>query len=68
METMIMLLVYLVVACILFGVAYYVINNIAPEPMRRWLTVILLVIGAIVICYVLLGFVGSGGHIHHLLR
>ncbi len=58
---MIDLLIYFVVAVILFSVAYWVITVLVPEgKVRQLLLVLLAVVGAIVVCYILLSF--TGGH------
>lgn len=54
------ILIYLIVLCLVAWLAYYIVNNLAPEPMRRILNVVLIVIFVIVICYFLLSLVGGG--------
>jgi len=58
---MIYLLIYFVVAVILFSVAYYVVNSLIPDgQVKKLATIVLVVIGAIVVCYILLSFAGEG--------
>lgn len=58
----VMLLVYLLIIGIVLAVAYYIINTLFPEPMRRWAILVLVVLAAIfVIMYVLLPLAGGGG-------
>ena len=54
------LLIYFVVCVILFSVAYWVVNQLLPEPARKFANILLVVIAAIVVCYMLIGFVGGG--------
>lgn len=54
------ILIYLVIIGIVLAVAYYVINNLFPEPFRRWATVILVVVGAVLLIWLLLQLVGGG--------
>ena len=54
------LAIYLLVLLLIGWLFYYLINNIAPEPFRKVLNVVLVVIFVIVVCYFLLGLVGSG--------
>jgi hypothetical protein len=55
------LLVYLVIAVIVFGFAWWVVTNYIPEPMRRFAVLILALIGVIFIVYILLNVVGGAG-------
>lgn len=57
------ILIYLVVVGIVLAVAYYIINSLFPEPFKRWAILVLVVIGAILLIYFLLGLVGGGGPI-----
>lgn len=58
----VMLLVYLLIIGIVLAVAYYIINTLFPEPMKRWAILIMVVLAAIfVILYVLMPLVGGGG-------
>lgn len=58
----VMLLVYLLIIGIVLAVAYYIINNLFPEPMRKWAILVLVVLAAIfIIMYVLLPLAGGGG-------
>ncbi len=64
---MIYLLIYFVVAVILFSVAYYVVNALIPDgQVRKLATIVLVVVGAIVVCYMLLSFAGGSGHLPSL--
>lgn len=53
------LLIYLIIFCVVAWLAYYIVNNLAPEPFRRILNVVLVVVFVIVLCYFLLGLVGG---------
>lgn len=58
----VMLLVWLLIGAIVVAVAYWIINNLIPEPMRRWAWAVVLVIAAIfLIVYILLPLAGGGG-------
>jgi hypothetical protein len=57
------LLVYLVIAIIVFGFAWWAINNFVPEPMRKFAILVMALIGVILIVYLLLGMVGGGAGI-----
>jgi len=57
---MISLLIYLLVLCLVLWLFYYVINTLAPEPFRRVLNVVLMVVGVIILIYFLLNVVGPG--------
>ena len=58
----VMLLVYLLIIGIVLAVAYYIINSLFPEPMRKWAMLVLVVLAAIfIISYVLLPLVSGGG-------
>lgn len=56
-----MLLVYLLLICIVLGVAYWLITNLLPVPFQKWAIGVLIVVVVIVLIYLLLGFVGGGG-------
>lgn len=51
------ILIYLLVICIVIGVAYYLITNFLPEPAKKWGVAILIVIIAIL----LINFLLTGG-------
>ena len=51
------LLIALLIFCLVVWLAYYIINNVLPEPMRKVATVILVVLVVIV----LIGYVSQGG-------
>lgn len=53
------LVIYLIVFLLIFWLFYYIINNLAPEPFRRILNVVLIVIFVIVLCYFQLSMVGG---------
>jgi len=55
------LLIYFIVAVIIFAVLYWVVNSLLPEPVRRIANIVLVVIAAVFICYLLLGMVHGGG-------
>lgn len=62
MPNPVMLLVYLLIIGIVLAVAYYIINSLFPEPMRKWAILVLVVLAAIfIIMYVLLPLAGGGG-------
>lgn len=54
------LLLYLLLFLLVFYAFYYAVNNLAPEPMRRILNVILVLLFLVVLIYFILGLVGSG--------
>lgn len=57
----VMLLVYLLIIGIVLAVAYYIINSVFPEPMRKWALLVLIVLAAIfLITYILLPLAGGG--------
>lgn len=56
---MIGLLLYVLIACIVIGTLYYIINNLLPEPMRKMATVILVVVGAIFLIWILMSLMGG---------
>jgi hypothetical protein len=58
------LLIYIVVALIVFSLLYWLINTLAPEPMRKYAMVALVVIAVIYICYLLLGMAGGAQSFH----
>jgi len=51
------ILIYLLVICIVIGVAYYLITTFLPEPARKWGIAILIVLIAIL----LINFLMTGG-------
>lgn len=53
------LLIWVVIACIVFAVLYWIVNQLIPEPFRRWIIIALVVIGAIVLIKILLQFAGG---------
>lgn len=59
MTGLLSLVIYLLVILLIFWLFYYLINNLAPEPFRKVLNVILIVLGVIVLCYFLLSLVGG---------
>ena len=61
---MVAILIYVLIACIVLGVLYYIINNLLPEPMRRIATVVLVVIAAIFLIWILSSFVGGGASVN----
>lgn len=56
--TLLIFLIYLAVVLLIAWMAYYLINNLAPEPVRRMLNVVLIVVLVIGLCYFLLTLVG----------
>ena len=54
---MVAVLIYLLVFCLVFWLLYYIVNNLAPEPFRRVLNVVLLVVGVIALIFFLLDWV-----------
>jgi hypothetical protein len=67
---MITLLIYLIVFCLLFWLFYYVINTLAPEPFRKVMNVILVVVGCIILIFFLLDYAAPliGAHGPYLPR
>jgi uncharacterized membrane protein len=59
------LLIYVLIACLVIAGLWYVVNNLLPEPMRRFANVILVVLGIIFLIYILGSFLGTG-HSHKL--
>ena len=58
----IILLVWLLIGAIVLAAAYWIINNVIPEPMRRWAWAVVIVVAAIfLITYILLPLAGRGG-------
>jgi len=53
------LLIALVILLLIFWLAYFIINRLAPEPMRGILTTILIVLAVLVIIYWLLSLIGG---------
>lgn len=53
---MIQLLIYILVLCIILALLWYIINTLLPEPLRRFATVIVVVVAAIALIYLLLGY------------
>ena len=55
------LVVYFIIAVILFSLAYWVINTLVPDGQaKKLLTILLVVVAAIFVCYMLYGLVGGG--------
>ena len=61
-------LIILLVVCIAFALAYYIINNVAPEPLRKWLNVLLYVVAGIILIMFLLSLDGVSLGSRPLLR
>ena len=53
------LLIWLLVLCIVIGVAFWIINSFLPEPIRKWAIAVLVVLCAI---FVIQFLVGGGMH------
>lgn len=53
------LVIYLLVFLAVLWLFYYLINNLAPEPYRKILNIVLVVVFVLVLCYFLLGLVGG---------
>lgn len=53
------ILIYLIIFCVVMWLLYYIVNSLAPEPFRRILNVVLVVIGVLIILYFLLSLVGQ---------
>jgi hypothetical protein len=52
--------IYLVVAGLVFWLLWWLVNYIAPpEPFRKIANVVLAILGVLVICSILLSFVGG---------
>ena len=58
------MLVYLVVAIIVFGFAWWAVTNFVPEPMRKFAILVMALVGVILVVYLLLGFVGGSAGMH----
>jgi hypothetical protein len=57
---MISLLVYVLVVCLIAGLAYWLLDTIpVPEPINRIAKILIVVIAAIALIYVLLGLAGG---------
>lgn len=56
----VVLLVWLLIGAIVLAAAYWVINNVIPEPFRRWAWAVVIVLAAIfLILYILLPLAGG---------
>jgi hypothetical protein len=55
------LLVYVLIAVIAISVIYWLITRFVPEPLKGYAVAIVVVIGAILLIYLLLGLVNGGG-------
>lgn len=67
------LLVYLVIAIIVFAFAYWAVTNFVPEPMRKFAILVMALIGVIFIVWLLLGLVNGnmslqGPRLHGMLE
>ena len=60
-------LIYVLIACLVLAGLWYIVNNLLPEPMRRFANVILVVLGIIFLIYILGSFLGTG-HSHRLFN
>ena len=57
---MIGLLVYIVIICIVIGLAYWLIDALpVPQPINRFAKILIIVIGVIALIYVLMGIAGN---------
>lgn len=61
---MLTMLVYLLVLCIVFAVAWYIITNLLPPEVQKIARVVLVVLIAIAFCYLLVSAVGGGSGMH----
>lgn len=55
------LLIYALIFVIVIGVFYYLAANVLPEPLRRYAIAIVVVIGAILLIWFLVGLAGGEG-------
>lgn len=56
------LLVYLLVACIIIALIWWMCDYLpVPEPLNKLIKVVSIVIGCIIIIYVLIAVAGGGG-------
>jgi hypothetical protein len=64
LSAVITVVIYLVVAGLIFWLLWWLVNYIAPpEPFRKVANVILAVAGVLVVCGILLSLVGGPGPI-----
>lgn len=54
------LLVWVVIAVIVFAFLWWVVSNYLPEPMRRFAILVIALVGVIFIVWLLLSVVGGG--------
>lgn len=55
------LLIYALIFVIVIGVFYYLAANVLPEPLRRYAIAIVVVVGAILLIWFLVGIAGGEG-------
>jgi len=58
------LIIWLVILGILYAIALYAVDNLLPEPPRRVVKVVLIVVFGIVAVLLLLQLVGVGGDLN----
>lgn len=68
MPNVISILIYLIIFCIVAGVGYYAITNLAPEPIQKVALVIFYLVCAIFAIYFLMSLLGGGAVIVPRLR
>ena len=60
--SVIMLLVWAAIACIVIGVIYWLVTTFIPAPVQKYAIAVLVVLSAIFVIYLLLSFAGGGIH------
>lgn len=58
----IQLLIWLLIFLIVLSVVYWLINTLAPEPLKKYAIAIVVVLAVIMLLYFLLPYAGSGPH------
>jgi hypothetical protein len=62
LSAMVSVIIYLVVAGLVFWLLWWLVNYIAPpEPFRKVANVVLAILGVLVVCSILLSLVGGPG-------
>lgn len=64
--TIVSVLIYALVICLVLWGLYYIITNFVPEPLRKPAVAVLVILGLIFLIYVLLQFAGGPPTLHHL--
>jgi VIT1/CCC1 family predicted Fe2+/Mn2+ transporter len=53
------LLIWVLVACIVFGALYWLITRLIPEPIQKWMLAAVVILAVIVLIKILLQFAGG---------